>query len=344
MAEQSAQKSKPFWQVIGSHTGYVYLVKEGDSLWTIAHKTMGDATLWPMLARLNHIDSPYRILVGQVLYIPPHYQPSSGPKMGNLAAFGKAQGVTGARLEPMDSLQATKAHAVKGTQQRTRTPPRARRVRLPTIKIDLENLPKYEATIAGVRCEVDFTGEVVIKTKKTIKNFDNLTFSKKGFEQEYKKEVTGKFLKWASDVKLDWDLKSNPPRVGISVGGSVENTKAAASWHSFGSRVALTSTRVAYEFSMSAKPVRGEIDEYVFEGKMGVKVTLSFDPRKAVDLVKKGAAVALVAAAVVLVVGTIIEDVASGGIGIADDPISFATAAQLIRWAGQLAPKLAPAW
>ncbi|MHB1430325.1 MAG: LysM peptidoglycan-binding domain-containing protein [Rhodocyclaceae bacterium] len=47
-----------------------YTVQSGDSLWSIALKTMGNGADWSQIASANHIASPYVIQPGQVLTIP----------------------------------------------------------------------------------------------------------------------------------------------------------------------------------------------------------------------------------------------------------------------------------
>jgi len=47
-----------------------YTVKEGDSLWTMAHSQLGDARRVGEIARLNGLQAPYKIKVGQKLRLP----------------------------------------------------------------------------------------------------------------------------------------------------------------------------------------------------------------------------------------------------------------------------------
>ena len=50
----------------------VYVVREGDTLWTIASQEIGDPTLWPALylANRDQIKDPARVYPGQELAIP----------------------------------------------------------------------------------------------------------------------------------------------------------------------------------------------------------------------------------------------------------------------------------
>ena len=52
--------------------GAVYRVRQGDTLWTIAARAIGDATLWPALylANRDQIKDPTRVYPGQQLAIP----------------------------------------------------------------------------------------------------------------------------------------------------------------------------------------------------------------------------------------------------------------------------------
>lgn len=49
--------------------GRTYTVQAGDTLRSIATRELGDANRWSDLARINHLSSPYRIEVGQVLQL-----------------------------------------------------------------------------------------------------------------------------------------------------------------------------------------------------------------------------------------------------------------------------------
>ena len=48
----------------------IYTVKSGDSLSKIARDILRDISLWPQLARLNNLTSPYNIYPGQRLQLP----------------------------------------------------------------------------------------------------------------------------------------------------------------------------------------------------------------------------------------------------------------------------------
>lgn len=47
-----------------------HLVTEGDSLWLIAHRAYGDASLWRMIAQANHMDNPNELQMGREIIIP----------------------------------------------------------------------------------------------------------------------------------------------------------------------------------------------------------------------------------------------------------------------------------
>jgi len=47
-----------------------YVLKEGDSLWQLAHQAYGDARLWRVLAEANGLDDPRQVPIGKVLVVP----------------------------------------------------------------------------------------------------------------------------------------------------------------------------------------------------------------------------------------------------------------------------------
>jgi nucleoid-associated protein YgaU len=53
-----------------THTGNTYIVKEGDSLATIAQEVYGDSNAWTVIAKANNLNSPNQIEVGMTLKIP----------------------------------------------------------------------------------------------------------------------------------------------------------------------------------------------------------------------------------------------------------------------------------
>jgi len=96
-------------------------------------------------------------------------------------------------------------------------------------------------------------------------------------------------------------------------------------------------------------PIKGELDNFAYTGN-SVGIEIEITPRgpsaipKPVPLVQPQpesfweeykepilvtTAVALTVGATVLIVGTIAEDILTAGVGIADDPVSFATAAAM---------------
>lgn len=48
----------------------VYVVKQGDSLWQIAHAEYGKRELWRAIARINHIENPRKLEIGKEIIIP----------------------------------------------------------------------------------------------------------------------------------------------------------------------------------------------------------------------------------------------------------------------------------
>ena len=54
--------------MVGS--GFTYIVRDGDTLVTIAARQLGDFTLWHELARMNDLRDPLYVTPGQILRLP----------------------------------------------------------------------------------------------------------------------------------------------------------------------------------------------------------------------------------------------------------------------------------
>ncbi len=64
-----------------------YIVQHGDSLWSIAGKKLGDPHRWREIARLNSLESPYLLLIGQRLIMPRH-APAVGSHLQTTGPIG----------------------------------------------------------------------------------------------------------------------------------------------------------------------------------------------------------------------------------------------------------------
>lgn len=51
-------------------SGSTYVVKDGDSLASIAARVLGNVTLWQTLATLNNIRDPRSVVPGQPILLP----------------------------------------------------------------------------------------------------------------------------------------------------------------------------------------------------------------------------------------------------------------------------------
>lgn len=47
-----------------------HVVVKGDSLWSIAANELGSPSRWREIAELNHLERPYRIVIGMELRLP----------------------------------------------------------------------------------------------------------------------------------------------------------------------------------------------------------------------------------------------------------------------------------
>jgi LysM repeat protein len=288
-----------------------YQVRKGDTLWDIANRMYGDPQLWPAVGRANGLKDPSLLLIGQQLELPDLSKPGG-------AGAGPRQASPATPKPPMSPQVARR---------------RARPVALP-LKYELRNLPSAVTYAGAFKYELKMTGEVVFQSKRTL---ENVVFTNDAVVLKSKRETDGKLIKLAQDAKVSWTPGSRT--VQVSCGFTVRSKVANGVWNAT-SVEALPPNGI--RFKREPQPISFEYEGYMVEGKIGFEGTIRREDqrRPAPEHVRvpvvapdsdtgKWVAIALLAAAGVILVATVAEDVVTLGAGLADDPLSFAAASAM---------------
>jgi hypothetical protein len=194
-----------------------YIVKQGDSLWRVAAKTLGGGKQWPRIWRYNNrpavvrvtgraIPNPDRIYVGQVLLIPrlPSERMNSGDAdhqtMAHLDTAAPTTPV--AASPPGGSFVPKSPHIVSHPHQRT-LGDRAQKLRSPlSFKFRLDM--RWPAQDVGTAVlEVRMTGDFVLMTKKAYPA--TYVTQRREIEHQVTMEANHAFGKLVSDNRFIFD-------------------------------------------------------------------------------------------------------------------------------------------
>ena len=292
--------------IMTSAGGASYIVKPGDTLWSIAKNFYGAGRYWPAIAAEN---------------------PSAVKSKGNFILAG-----VGLKI-PKISIPAgvCEIDAYKKTEKPIKSAEKpAKPVLFPTFMYDLSKgksvKTTYKAPGATLIITTTLKGTLKIQKEGKLPAKFNL--------RSYETEISGGIGPFTNSVKIT-GLKTDSITVGSSVTGTT--------WKSGFSLTPKGTIKV----SMAPKPVKFKQKGIIYEGSVGIDVEIQVIPdpvkepvpvpiyERAWEWLKDGGAkvigVGLVAGAGILIGATLIEDVITGGAGVADDPVSFAAAAAMAR-------------
>ena len=282
--------------------GATYKVKPGDTLWSIAKEKYGAGMYWPAIAAANEKLVKSRgnfILAGVKLHVPQIQVPAGTCEIDVLKKASKPP-----------------AEAKK----------RAASVMYPTLEFDLD---KTSAVTQVIKAP-GMTIRVTTTLKGTIKAQKAGAIPAKFNMRSYETELANGMKPFQSSIKIkDFSVDS------VTVASNVSGTKWKTS-------VSLTK-KGTIKAAMTPKPVKFKNKSIIYEGEVGLEIEFQLIPDKVKEpapwyeraydwVVDNGEVVvggAIIVGAGVLVGATLVEDVLTGGAGIADDPVSFATASAM---------------
>ena len=326
-----------------------YRVRRGDSLSVIAKRQYKDASLWPEIARANHLTAPYTIFVGQELVIPndcrlPTFPPMSRDIRPLTSSSGRRSAVTPLPLKPLSPAKKTPLPLPE--------PPTARPVLMPAFKYELENVIRpVEVSIGQISYTFQLKGEVTIQGEKALQNFSFVNMKQIAFESKSQADVVVGEVgsRIANSTEFKYDPSANSLEVSTSL--KTELTLNGDTW------LTQSITPVppnGIRYSYQPRAIKGKIQRLVIEGNISLDITVRINPQlpspqivpvqSPVPVWQKIAAVGLFVVAGGIIVATLAEDVVTLLAGVADDPASFGAAAAAysaatLMWTGPLQDK-----
>ena len=309
-----------------------YRVRKGDSLWTISEYEYGEGKYWPEIATANRIPKPSLLLAGQILKMPEIG--GSSPTIHHHRSHRVPVSPNAGLLRPIDNGKAL-----------------ARPLRYPAFKYDLEKLPPFVQEVPPVEYKLKLKGELTLQSKSTI---PDVVLVRGGVETKYvelkrtemvlkcKTETDTKLNQFFSTPKIKYNPKSRSVEVGYEFGVATKLQGGAFVSSKF------TLLPNGFKYTYEVTDIKGEFNNFSFDGSFGyeLEITQKASPRRTVPAYEPVTdpvpndwiIIGFKAAAVALVVGTIVEDVVTLGAGTLDDPVSFAAAAAMWTEAGLVAP------
>jgi len=327
-----------------------YVVRPGDSLWSIAQRELGNPLMWSALYAHNNlpevsratgsvIADPDLIFVGQKLSIPgrptvprSRPQPNARPQGANPRGSGRGK----AR---------NKVHS-------------------PSLQYDLSQLPAIRRDLMAYVVEVKLSGNFTLRSGRLL---DFVTISNQAVQVSAKRESETILQKFVNETKVTYE-----PTTGAL---TFENGITLYSKHGyvpdFGlSTVISTGGLPAIRATSKCPSVEGMIGDNVYIARdFGIEITLTPRPRvqpqrpspnplptpvaqqapspqalpsgpSTWDYVVAGS---LITGAAVLLFATLVEDVVTFGTGTADDVPSFLAASGMVATATAMVTIVPPA-
>lgn len=308
--------------------GKLYIVKNGDTLWDIAGKHMGNPSRWPEIydhnnnkAVISHtgikITDPNLIFVGQKIYIP--------------AAQNSAKPPSAAKPRPPSAKPRPNAGKVKAMKK----------VRSIPFKYNLQKLPSITVVSPTHIATITLKGSVTLQAMNSV---DFATLTKQGFEITAKRSADHAFGKLVTETQVGFNPATN--EITFECGLTSHSNSPYAPKTKATAGVSSKTGLPVLKGSITAPDIKGKIDKHFYiTNSLGIEIEITPRPptakprpvpvpsAKPVPNSSSGwdylLGSVLVLGAGVIIVATIVEDVVTLGVGVADDVPSFAVAATM---------------
>lgn len=321
-----------------------YRVKRGDTLWHIAQHQYGDPTLWPEIAKANHIPDGNLILIGMHLKIPVahgHHHAGSHPSQHVKGPPSFVPPVPpGLPPKPQHTVTAPILNAAHHTGGGSF--PVARPVLFPAAKYKLDTLPAMTVSTPQADFKLKLIGEITVQQKGVMAEVE---YSASGaLSEKLKAEYQSKVAKIAGQVKVKWDPASLKAEMscGFTVASKMNGTEFISQSYDY-------TPPNKFKYTLKPKEVSGEIENLVFKGTLGYELEITVkDTRNSSTLAPVPVRVpsrtivwvtigGLVVVGAVIIVADIVKDVGTFGAGTVESPLSWAAAMALFARAAAMA-------
>jgi len=306
-----------------------YIVKKGDTLWDLAKNYLNDPQRWPEIWHFNnqqytspdvkskwkpsrYIDNPDLIFVGQHILIP----------VGD-----------------------NRRQTIKPSPKEKGNSPAKEKVRLIPYKYELGTKMLEAYLPGGFKATMTIKGSITIQSEKSV---DWLEFNKEGFEVKVAREYETPLNQLVSEFNLG--INEQTKQIDFSCGVTINSKSPYATKYQSKVSIDPLSGLPKYTTTISFPEIKGKLKNYLYiangysveieivkQGDIARRIPVPVTKpvpvvkpvqKKTNDWVYAGGLLLLVGA-VVVVVATVAEDIATVGAGTADDPASFALAAAM---------------
>ncbi|WP_028292181.1 LysM peptidoglycan-binding domain-containing protein [Oceanobacter kriegii] len=335
-----------------------YTVQKGDCLWDLSQRFYKDPTLWPVIFNYNNqprvvcetgtvILDPDLILVGQKLVIPAANKAKAVDRIKMIRVRDEiiekrkqlsAKGVNEDRI--VSRYMCSNKSLPNGEKPLGHA--KAKMIDAPKVEIDLGKVELRKVKTPMVTMTMEMEGKLLVE----IKNDSDLSTTIKqsgAIELATQKEAETIVGKLIADTKLELDKATGSVKLSSGIAAQLNGVKVSMEAAVVDGKPALKGSQT-FNFSKAkvgrATVLGTEITVAIVavmdnpEGKKGDRSAFQQQSETIWDdLGSSLGAGGIILTAVGLIVGTIIEDFLTAGLGIADDAVCFALAAAMIRGA-----------
>ena len=284
-----------------------YTVQRGDSLTSVCREQLGNETLLWTVARRNRLPHPYPLYIGQTLRLP--------DRRGDARPLARGD-------HDRRNASAIARHAVE-------------ELGFPAFSFNLLRKARaFTIDVGAASVTIQPIGTLTVKRAGVLSNFS--VSDLRSISTSASAEASAAVDDFTSTLSQSIGVSYTPGEERLSV-----NMSLSGSISYEGQTLLRVRLRPAGPLTMEATirpaPIRATVAEHTITGDYGVKITVQLRPLppqqerplgdRVRDFVRVASGVGLVISAGAIVVGTLVEDVATLGVGVADDPASFAAAA-----------------
>lgn len=329
----------------------MYRVRRGDNLWDISQQQLGDPSQWRRIWRYNNRRDVIA-RTGRGIPDPDLIYPDQRLLMPILPGMGAGRGTQSPSSNPASQQHASTAQPNRaGRPQPLRNAPRPSEPlaqQLPHIqspisfKYKLDDIKFPPIPQPGVTLEMKMTGDVVLISKKTVPAL--YVTSRREIELQMATQAYNAFGTLINDTRLIYDDvgRKMTYRSMLVAQSNTPNVPSTALGVEFNSQSPIPKLR--YEIRLPK--LEGSLRDFLFVA-MGVTIVIEATPNptpptgpRAQPLRAPRSApttnwnqvigTGLMITGTAIIVGTLVEDFFTAGVGVADDPPSFAAAAAAI--------------